>query len=107
MKGGFGNLLKQAQQMQSELQKVQERLAQLEVTGEAGAGMVAVTMNGRHDVSRVRIDAKLKDEDLSMLEDLLAAAINDANRRIEKTTQEQMAGLAGGLNLPGGFKLPT
>lgn len=107
MKGGIGNLLKQAQQMQSELRKVQERLASLEVTGEAGAGMVAVTVNGRHDVLRVRIDPKLKQEDLGMLEDLLAAAVNDANRRIEKMTQEKMAEFASGLNLPPGFHFPT
>lgn len=106
MKGGLGNLMKQAQQMQAEMQKAQEELANLEVTGEAGAGMVQVVMTGRHDVRRVVIDPELMGEDKEMLEDLLAAAINDAVRKVESTVQERMAGLTAGLNLPGGMKLP-
>lgn len=106
MKGGLGNLMKQAQQMQADLQKAQEELANLEVTGEAGAGMVQVVMTGRHDVRRVSIDPELLGEDKEMLEDLLAAAVNDAVRKVEQTTQERMSGLTSGLNLPGGMKLP-
>ncbi len=106
MKGGIGDLMKQAQQMQANLQKAQEELANVEVTGQAGGGMVTVVMTGRHDVRRVNIDASLMGEDKEMLEDLVAAAVNDAVRQLEKTTQEKMAGLAGGLNLPPGFKMP-
>lgn len=106
MKGGLGNLMKQAQQMQAEVQKAQEELANLEVSGEAGAGMVKVVMTGRHDVRRVEIDPDLMGEDREMLEDLMAAAINDAVRKVESTTQERMAGLTAGMNLPGGMKLP-
>jgi nucleoid-associated protein EbfC len=106
MKGGFGNLMKQAQQVQAELQKAQEDLARMEVTGEAGGGMVQVVMTGRHDVRSVRIDPTLMREDREMLEDLLAAAVNDAVRKVESTSQEKLSGLASGLNLPPGIKLP-
>ena len=105
MKGALSGLMKQAQQMQENLQKAQEELAQLEITGESGGGMVKVVMTGRHDVRRVSIDPSLMD-DQEMLEDLLAAAVNDAVRKVEKVSQEKMGGLAGGLNLPGGMKLP-
>lgn len=106
MKGGLGGLMKQAQQMQDNMKKMQDQLATVEVEGQAGAGMVKVTMTCRHDVKRVSIDDSLMSEDKEMLEDLLAAAVNDAVRRVEQTTQEKMAGFTGGLNLPAGFKLP-
>ena len=106
MKGGLGNLMKQAQKMQENMQKMQEQLANMEVEGQAGAGMVKVIMNGRHDVKRVTIDPSLMTEDKEMLEDLLAAAVNDAVRRIEATSQERMAGLTAGMGLPPGFKMP-
>lgn len=106
MKGGLGNIMKQAQQMQAGMEKAQKELAEAAVTGEAGAGMVKVTMNGRHDVQRIEIDPELLQDDKDMLEDLIAAAVNDANRRVEKMTQEKMSGLTSGLGLPGGLKLP-
>lgn len=106
MKGGLGNLMKQAQQMQANMEKAQEELAKMEIVGEAGGGMVKITMTGRHDVKRVNIDAALLNDDKEMLEDLLAAAVNDAVRQVEKTSQEKMSGLTGGMNLPGGFKMP-
>ena len=106
LKGGLGNLMKQAQQMQAEMQKAQEEMAKIEVTGQSGGGMVSVVMNCRHDVKRVSIDDSLLSDDKEMLEDLIAAAVNDAVRQVEKTTQEKMAGLTAGLNLPGGMKLP-
>lgn len=106
MKGGLGNLMKQAQQMQANLQKAQEELASLEVTGESGGGMVKITLTGKYAVRRVEIDASLVGEDREMLEDLVAAAFNDGVRRVEQTSQDKFSGLAGGLNLPPGFKLP-
>lgn len=106
MKGGFGNIMKQAQQMQEQMQKAQEEVANIEVTGESGAGMVKVTMTGRHDVKRVEIDPSLLGDDKDMLEDLMAAAINDANRRVESAVQEKMSEFTSGLGLPDGFKLP-
>lgn len=106
MKGGLGNLMKQAQEMQSKMQKAQEELANMEVTGESGAGLVKVVMTGRHDVRRVDIDPTLMGDDKEMLEDLIAAAVNDAVRKIEKTNQDNMANMTSGLNLPPGFKLP-
>ena len=106
MKGGLGNLMKQAQQMQENMQKAQEEIASLEVTGESGGGMVKVTMTGRHEARRVEIDPSLLSDDKEMLEDLVAAAINDAAHKVEAVTQERMAGMASGLNLPAGFKLP-
>ena len=105
MKGGIAGLMKQAQQMQENMKKAQEQLAQLEVEGMSGAGMVKVVMTCSHDVRRVSIDASVMD-DKEMLEDLVAAAFNDAVRRGEALTQERMAGFTSGLNLPPGFKLP-
>ena len=102
MKGGLGNLMKQAQAMQENLKKAQEELASIEVIGNSGGGLVAVTMTCRHDVKKVDIDETLMGEDdKEVLEDLVAAAINDAVRKVEKATQEKMAGLTGGLNIPG------
>lgn len=103
---GIGDLMKQAQQMQERVKELQEEIARLEVTGEAGAGLVKVTMTGRHEAKRVSIDPSLVSEDREVLEDLIAAAINDAARRIERAQQEKMGGLASGLNLPPGFQLP-
>lgn len=103
---GLGNIMKQAQQMQANLEKAQKELADAEVTGESGAGMVKVTMNGRHDVKRVEIDAELMKDDKEMVEDLLAAAVNDANRRVEKLSQERMSDMTAGMGLPPGMKLP-
>jgi DNA-binding YbaB/EbfC family protein len=105
MKGGIGGLMKQAQQMQQNMLKAQEELANLEVEGQAGAGMVKVLMTCKHDVKRVTIDPSVMD-DREMLEDLVAAALNDANRRAEQATQERMAGFTAGLQLPPGMKLP-
>ena len=106
MKNQLAGLMKQAQQMQDNMKRAQEELAQTEVEGQSGAGLVKVVMTCRHDVKRVSIDDSLLGEDKDMLEDLIAAAMNDAARRVETTTQEKMAGLAGGLGLPPGFKLP-
>jgi DNA-binding YbaB/EbfC family protein len=105
MKGGIAGLMKQAQMMQENMKKAQEQLAQIEVEGQSGAGMVKVTMTCAHDVRRVSIDESVMD-DKEMLEDLVAAAINDAMRRVEATTQERMAGFTAGMNLPAGMKLP-
>ncbi|WP_227817261.1 YbaB/EbfC family nucleoid-associated protein [Nitrogeniibacter aestuarii] len=105
MKGGIAGLMKQAQKMQEGLAKAQEELASIEVEGQSGAGMVKITMTCKHDVRRVEIDESVMD-DKEMLEDLVAAAVNDAVRRIETTTQEKMAGFSQGLNLPPGFKMP-
>lgn len=101
MKGGIGNILKQAQAMQENLRKAHEELAAIEVTGNAGGGVVTITMTCRHDVKSVRIDPSLLQDDKEVLEDLIAAAMNDAVRKAEKTTQDKMAGLTAGLNLPG------
>lgn len=106
MKGGIGQLMKQAQQMQAEMKKAQEEMAKLTVTGESGGGMVRITMNGRHEVKALDIDDSLVGDDKEMLEDLLVAAFNDAQRKVEQTIQDRFAGLAGGLNLPPGMKLP-
>lgn len=105
MKGNIAQLMQQAQKMQENFKKAQKELASLEVTGQAGGGLVEVDMNGRHEVRRVRIDPSLVD-DREMLEDLTAAAVNDAVNRVQAATQEKMAGLAGGLPLPPGFTLP-
>ena len=106
MKGQLAGLMKQAQQMQENLKKAQEEIAAMEVEGQAGAGMVKVTMTGRHDVKRVSIDPSLMGDDKDMLEDLVAAAVNDAVRRVETVTQEKMGGLTSGFGLPPGMKLP-
>ena len=106
MKGGLGNIMKQAQKMQENMQKAQEELQNMEVTGESGAGMVKVTMTGKHDLKKVNIDPSLLEDDKDLLEDLIAAAVNDANRKVESATQEKMSSMTGGLNLPPGMKLP-
>lgn len=101
MKGGIGKMMQQAQRMQESMQKAQEELANIEVTGNAGGGMVSVTMTCRHDVRKVEIDPSLMEDDKEMLEDLLAAAVNDAVRKVEQTSQEKMSGITAGLNIPG------
>jgi DNA-binding YbaB/EbfC family protein len=101
MKGGIGNLMKQAQAMQENLRKAQEELAKVEVTGSAGGGLVSVTMTCRHDVRQVMIDDSLMSDDKEVLEDLVSAAVNDAVRKVEQATQEKMSGLTSGLNIPG------
>ncbi|WP_292920788.1 YbaB/EbfC family nucleoid-associated protein [Nitrosomonas sp.] len=106
MKGNLGNMMKQAQMVQENMKKMQEKLATIEVEGQSGAGMVKVIMTCRHDVKRVSIDDSLVGDDKEMLEDLVAAAFNDAVRRVEATTQENMAELSSGLGLPPGIKLP-
>lgn len=106
MKGGLGNLMKQAQQMQENMQKMQQEVANLEVQGQAGGGLVKITMTGRHDVKRVEIDDSVLQDDKEMLEDLIAAAVNDAVRQVEKMTQEKMSSVTAGFNLPPGMKLP-
>jgi len=106
MKGGIGQLMKQAQQMQANMQKAQEEMASMEVTGESGAGAVRITMTCRHDVRAVDIDDSLIGDDKEMLEDLITAAFNDAVRKVEETVQEKFAGAASGMNLPPGLKLP-
>ena len=106
MKGQLAGLMKQAQEMQENLKKVQEQIAAMEVEGQSGAGMVKVVMTGRHDVKRVTIDPGLLSDDKDMLEDLVAAAVNDAVRRVESATQEKMASMTSGLPLPPGLKFP-
>ena len=106
MKGGLGNIMKQAQKMQADMQKAQEELANMEVTGKSGGGLVTVLMTGRHDVKRVSIDDSLMEDDKEMLEDLLAAAVNDAVRQVEEQNQAKMSGMTAGMNLPAGMKLP-
>jgi len=102
----LGDLMKQAQEMQEQFQKKQQELANAEVTGESGAGLVKVTMTGRYDVRGVDIDSSLLAEDKEILEDLLAAAVNDAVRRVENLNKENMASMASGLNMPPNFKMP-
>jgi DNA-binding YbaB/EbfC family protein len=106
MKGGLGNLMRQAQQMQETMKKAQAELANIEAVGEAGGGMVKVTLNGRHEAKGVSIEPGLLGDDKGLLEDLLAAAFNDAVRKIESKTSEKYSGLMAGLNLPPGMKLP-
>jgi DNA-binding YbaB/EbfC family protein len=106
MKNPLGNIMKQAQKMQENLQKAQEEIAKLEVTGQAAGGLVSVVMTGRHDVKRVSIDDSVMKEDKEMLEDLLAAAVNDAVHKVEQETQSRMAGMTAGMPLPPGFKMP-
>jgi DNA-binding YbaB/EbfC family protein len=101
MKGGLGNIMKQAQAMQENLRKAQEELARIEVTGAAGGGLVSIVMTCRHDVKRVHIDPALLKDDKDVLEDLVAAAMNDAVRKAEEMTQQKMAGLTSGLGIPG------
>ncbi|MDG1943518.1 MAG: YbaB/EbfC family nucleoid-associated protein [Halioglobus sp.] len=106
MNPNIADLMQQAQKMQADMQKAQEELAHAEVTGEAGAGLVSVIMTGRHDVKRVVIDDSVFTEEKEVLEDLLAAAVNDAVRKVEAHNKDAMAGLASGLDLPAGFKMP-
>ena len=105
-KGQIAGLMKQAQQMQDNMRRMQDQLAGIEVEGQAGAGLVKVVMTCKHDVKRVSIDPTLLTDDKDMLEDLVAAAVNDAVRRVESTVQEKMAGVTAGLPLPPGMKLP-
>jgi DNA-binding YbaB/EbfC family protein len=106
MRGNIGNLLKQAQAVQENIQKAQEQVAQITATGESGGGMVKVTMNGKHEVARVQIEPALLTEDREVLEDLIAAAINDATHKVGAAVNEKMASAMGGLQLPPGMKLP-
>lgn len=106
MKGGIGQLMKQAQQMQADMKKAQEEMASISVTGESGAGMVRITMTCRHQVQGVEIDDLLLADDKEMLEDLITAAFNDAIRKVEKTVQEKFSGMTAGMQLPPGMKLP-
>lgn len=106
MKGGLGNLMKQAQRMQAEMEKAQQELADLEIQGESGGGMVKVVMTGRHELRRVTIDDAVFGDDKEMIEDLVAAAVNDAVQKLEATMSERMAGVTAGLGLPPGIKLP-
>jgi len=106
MKAALGQLMQQAQRMQDDLKREQEEIARIEVTGQSGGGMVTVTMNGRHEVRRVAIDRKILADDPDMAEDLVAAAFNDAVNKVAALSQERMGQVAGGMNLPPGFKLP-
>jgi hypothetical protein len=106
VKGNFGNMMKQAEALQRSMQKAQEEIALMEVVGESGGGMVKVTMNGRHEVKRVQIEPTVIGEDRELLEDLIAAACNDAVHKVEAQTQEKMSGLMSGMRLPPGVKLP-
>ena len=104
--GGMGDLMKQAQQMQERVQKLQEEISKAEVTGKSGAGLVKITMTGRYDVRKVNVDSSLLGEAKDVLEDLIAAAMNDAVRRVEKNQKDKMSELTAGIPLPPGFKLP-
>ena len=107
MKGNIGNIMKQAQQLQENMQRAQAQIATLEVTGESGGGMAKVTMTGKHEVRRVLLDASIvSSDDKDMLEDLVAAAVNDAVQKVERATQEKMASVMGGMQLPPGMKMP-
>ncbi|MCP1676222.1 DNA-binding YbaB/EbfC family protein [Natronocella acetinitrilica] len=106
MKGGLGNLMKQAQKMQENIQKVQEEISRMEISGQAGGGLVTVVMNGKHEVRKIEIDDSLFEDDKDMLADLVAAAVNDAVRRVQETTQEKMSEMTSGMGLPPGMNLP-
>jgi DNA-binding YbaB/EbfC family protein len=106
MKGGIGNMMRQAQQMQENLQRAQAELVTLEVVGESGGGMVKVQMNGKHEVRRISIDPSVAGDDRELLEDLVTAAVNDAVRKVDSQTQAKFASMMGGMQLPPGFKLP-
>jgi DNA-binding YbaB/EbfC family protein len=106
MKGALGNLMQQAQQMQQKMQEAQAELGKLEVIGEAGGGMVKITLNGKHEGRRVELDPELLNDDKDLLEDLIAAAITDATHKLERVKKEKMADLTGGMNLPAGMNLP-
>ncbi|WP_298941523.1 YbaB/EbfC family nucleoid-associated protein [uncultured Psychromonas sp.] len=105
-KGGMGDLMKKAQEMQENMQKAQAEIANTEVVGESGAGLVKVTLLGNHNVRKVEIDPSLFEDDKDMIEDLVAAAMNDAVRRVEEVNKTKMSGLTGGMDLPPGFKMP-
>lgn len=102
----IGNMMKQAEALQRNMQKAQEEIAAMEIVGESGGGMVKVTMTGRHEVKRVQIEPAVFGDDREMLEDLVAAACNDAVRKVEAATQQKMSGLMSGMRLPPGMKLP-
>ena len=106
MRGGLGNIMKQAQAMQENMKKAQEELAEIEVEGQSGGGLVSIIMSCKHDVRRVTIAPELVDDEVDVLEDLIAAAFNDALNKVERTTQDKMGGLTEGMNLPGGLKMP-
>ena len=106
MKGGLGNLMKQAQKMQANIQKVQDEIAQMEITGQSGGGMVSVVMNGKHEVRRIEIDDSLFEDDREMIADLVAAAVNDAVRRVQEATKEKMSEATAGMGLPPGMNMP-
>jgi len=106
MKGAMANMMRQAQKMQEDMQKAQQEIANMEVEGQSGGGMVKVLMNGRHEIRKVDLDDSLMSDDKEMIEDLLAAAVNDAVRKIEQQSKDKMSGLTDGLSLPGGMKLP-
>jgi len=106
MKNPLGNIMQQAQQMQENFQKAQEELAAMEVSGESGGGLVKIVMTGKREVRNITIDDSLVDDDRDMLEDLVAAAFNDAVRRVDKMKQEKLASLTAGMQMPGGFKMP-
>ena len=106
MKGGIGNLMKQAQKMQEDMQKAQQEIAEMRVEGQSGGGLVKVVMNGQHELHQVQIDDSLVGDDKDMLEDLVAAAVNDAVRKVAEVSKEKLGGLAGSMNLPDGIKLP-
>ncbi|MCK5902719.1 MAG: YbaB/EbfC family nucleoid-associated protein [Cocleimonas sp.] len=107
MKGGMGNLMKQAQKMQEDVQRAQAEIAAIEITGESGGGLVSVVINGQHECKRVNIDTSLMaDDDKEMVEDLVAAAFNDAVQKLATTSKEKMSGITDGMNLPGGLKMP-
>ena len=106
IRGGFGDLMKQAQEMQEKVQKIQNEIAKAEVTGESGAGLIKITMTGRHDVKKVEIDDSLLSDKKEILEDLVAAAVNDAVRKVENNQKDRMSELTSGIPLPPGFKFP-
>lgn len=106
MKGGIGNLMKQAQKMQEDMQKAQEEIASMEIEGQSGGGLVTVIMNGQHELRRVSIDDSLVGDDKDMLEDLVAAAVNDASQRLAAASKDKLSGLTNGMELPPGMKLP-
>jgi DNA-binding YbaB/EbfC family protein len=106
MKGGIGNLMKQAQKMQEDMQRAQEEIANMEIEGQSGGGLVKVVMNGKHELRKVAIDDSLVGDDKDMLEDLVAAAVNDAAHKLAEASQSKLSGLTNGMELPPGMKLP-
>jgi len=104
--GGLGNMMKQAQKMQEDMQKAQAEIANMESTGESGGGLVSVTINGAHECKRVNIDSSLLEDDKEMLEDLVAAAFNDASHKMAEASKDKMSGVTEGMSLPPGMKLP-